>query len=237
MRITVVENEAEAGLGAFAGWLADSGAECEVIRPYAGVPIPRRAGNGLIVLGGTAAAWEDDRFPWLPETRDLLRTSVEDGVPTLGVCLGAQLLTLACGGTVERGEHGLEIGATEIVPLPDADDDILFTGFGPVPAVQYHGDAMTRLPEGAVPLATGHLYPNQAYRLGERAWGVQFHPEADVEVFTDWTGHSADHLTGLGHSVEELNAGVKAAEERLIRTWRTFAQRFAAVVASTAASG
>ncbi|MFI7532081.1 type 1 glutamine amidotransferase [Streptosporangium sp. NPDC049376] len=232
MRITVVENEAGAGLGAFAGWLADSGAECEVVRPHLGEPIPRRARDGLIVLGGTAAAWEDERFPWLPETRALIRSSVENGVPTLGVCLGAQLMALACGGSVERGEHGLEVGVTEVVPLPAAVDDPLFTGFGPVPAVQYHGDAVTRLPEGAVPLAVGDPYPNQAYRLGERAWGVQFHPEADVEVFTDWTGHSADHLTGLGHSVEELNAGVKAAEEDLTRTWRTFARRFAAVVES-----
>ncbi|MFD0884756.1 type 1 glutamine amidotransferase, partial [Streptosporangium algeriense] len=72
MRITVVENEAGAGLGAFAGWLADSGAECEVVRPYLGEPIPPRARDGLIVLGGTSAAWEDERFPWLPETRALI---------------------------------------------------------------------------------------------------------------------------------------------------------------------
>ncbi|MFF5204833.1 type 1 glutamine amidotransferase [Streptosporangium sp. NPDC000396] len=232
MRVTVVEHEATAGLGFFAGWLAEAGIDCEVVRPYLGEAVPERAEDGLIVLGGEAAAWEDERNPWLPATRDLIRSSVEGGVPTLGICLGAQLMTLACGGTVERGEHGLEVGVGRIVPLPEAGADALFGGLGPVPAVQYHGDAMTRLPDGAVRLATGDLYPNQAYRLGEKAWAVQFHPEATVEIFTGWTGDSADHLTSRGYSVEELNTQVKEAEEDLARTWRPFAERFAAVVQS-----
>ncbi|MER5324348.1 type 1 glutamine amidotransferase [Streptosporangium roseum] len=232
MRITVVEHGADAGLGFFAEWLAAAGVGCDVVRPYLGEPVPERADDGLIVLGGEAAAWEDERYPWLPATRDLIRTSVEGGVPTLGICLGAQLMTLACGGSVERGEHGLEVGAREIVPLPEAGADPLFAGLGPAPAVQYHGDAMTRLPEGAVRLATGDPYPNQAYRLGDKAWAVQFHPEAGAEIFAGWAGDSADHLTALGYSAEELDVQVKEAEERLVGTWRPLAERFAAVVRS-----
>ncbi|GAA3445567.1 type 1 glutamine amidotransferase [Planomonospora venezuelensis] len=237
MRITVIEHETAAGLGFFAEWLAGAGAGCEVVRPYLGEAVPERAADGLIVLGGEAAAWEDEDHPWLPATRGLLRRSVDGGVPTLGVCLGAQLLTLACGGTVERGDRGLEVGACRVAPLPAASGDPLFDGLldgaEPAVAVQYHRDAMTRLPPGAVPLATGDVYPNQAYRLGERAWAVQFHPEATPEIFLDWTNGSADHLTGQGHSVEELNTGVKAAEARLAATWRPLAERFAAVVADT----
>ncbi|MFJ2029170.1 type 1 glutamine amidotransferase [Streptosporangium sp. NPDC087985] len=232
MRVTVVEHEATAGPGFLAGWLDTAGIGCEVVRPYLGEAVPERAEDGLIVLGGEAAAWEDERYPWLPATRDLIRSSVEGGVPTLGICLGAQLMTLACGGAVERGEHGLEVGALEIVPLPEADADPLFAGLGPALAVQYHGDAMTRLPEGAVRLATGDPYPNQAYRLGERAWAVQFHPETTPEIFTEWISGSADHLTGLGYSVEDLGTQVKEAEQRLIDTWRPLAERFAAVVRS-----
>ncbi len=232
MRITVVENEAEAGLGPFAGWLAEAGVGCEVVRVHRGEQVPERARDGLIVLGGVAAAWEDERYPWLPATRALIRNSVEEGLPTLGICLGAQLMTLALGGAVERGEHGLEVGVREVVPLPAAADDRLFGGLGPVPAVPYHGDAMTRLPEGAVPLATGDPYPNQAYRLGERAWAVQFHPEASVEIFADWTRESADHLTALGYTVEELNTAARKAEEGLVAAWRTVAERFAGVVRS-----
>ncbi|MEU8040661.1 type 1 glutamine amidotransferase [Streptosporangium sp. NPDC049078] len=230
MRITVIEHEADAGLGFLAGWLSEAGAVCEVVRPYLGEAVPERITGGLIVLGGEAAAWEDERCPWLPATRDLIRVCVERGVPTLGICLGAQLMALACGGAVGRGEHGLEVGVTEVVPLPAAGTDRLFAGLGPSLAVQYHRDAMTELPPGAVPLATGDPYPNQAYRLGENAWAVQFHPEATPEIFVDWTAGSADTLTGLGHSVEELNTRVKEARNDLVGAWRPLAERFAAVV-------
>lgn len=161
MRIIVIEHEADAGLGFLAGWLAEAGAACEIVRPYLGEAVPERAADALIVLGGEAAAWEDEQYPWLPATRDLIRGCVEAGVPTLGICLGAQLMTLACGGAVERGEHGLEVGATEVVPLPAAGADPLFAGLTPSPAVQYHRDAITRLPAGAVPLATGTPTPTR----------------------------------------------------------------------------
>ncbi|NRQ39247.1 type 1 glutamine amidotransferase [Nonomuraea sp. NN258] len=225
MRITVIEHEAEAGLGYLAGWL---GLDCDVVRPYLGDEVPGRAADGLIVLGGAAAAWEDERSPWLPAVRDLLRRSVTDGTPTLGICLGAQLLTLACGGTVERGDRGLEVGACVVTALPAAADDRLLSGVGTAVAVQYHQDAMTGLPPGAVPLMTGDQYPHQAYRLGETAWAVQFHPEATPEIFAAWTKDSALE------SADRLNAGVRAAEPDLVAAWRPVAEAFAAAVRSAA---
>ncbi|GAA4517571.1 MULTISPECIES: type 1 glutamine amidotransferase [Nonomuraea] len=217
MRITVIENEADAPLGYLAGWL---GLPCDVVRPYLGEEIPERAADGLIVLGGEAAAWEDERCPWQPATRALLRRAVEDGTPTLAVCLGAQLLTMACGGTVERGGDGLEAGACEVVALPAAAADPLLAGVGRAVAVQYHRDAMTRLPDGAVPLMTGDRYPNQAYRLGE-AWAVQFHPEATPDIFASWTA---------GTGLEHLDDQVRAAAPALESTWRPMARAFAARV-------
>lgn len=218
MRITVIEHEADAPLGYLAEWL---GIPCDVVRPYKGEEIPERPADGLIVLGGEAAAWEDERFPWQPATRALLRRAVEDGTPTLAICLGAQLLTMACGGAVERGAAGLEVGACEVVALPAAAEDRLFAAVGRAVAVQYHRDAMTRLPEGAVPLMTGDMYPNQAYRLGECAWAVQFHPEATPDIFASWTS---------GNGLEHLNDEVRAAAPALEATWRPVAEAFAAVV-------
>ncbi|MEU7854505.1 type 1 glutamine amidotransferase [Nonomuraea sp. NPDC049141] len=221
MRITVIEHEADAPLGYLGGWL---GPVCDVVRPYLGEEVPERAAGGLIVLGGESAAWEDERCPWLPATRDLLARSVEEGTPTLAICLGAQLMTLACGGTVERGGAGLEVGLCEVAALPAAAADPLLSGAGTAVAVQYHQDVMARLPEGAVPLMTGERYPNQAYRLGEAAWAVQFHPEATPEIFASWTTAS-----GLD-SARELNAAVAAAEEALVATWRPMAEAFGRVV-------
>lgn len=222
MRITVIEHEAAAPLGHLSGWL---GLPCDVVRPYEGEEIPERAADGLIVLGGEAAAWEDERFPWLPATRALLRRAVGDGTPTLGVCLGAQLLTSACGGTVERGAAGLEAGVCEVAALPAAAGDPLMAGIGRAPAVQFHRDAMTELPPGAVPLLTGDRYPNQAYRLGEAAWAVQFHPEATPEIFASWAA---------GTGQEHLTEQVRAAAPTLRATWRPVAEAFARVVRASA---
>ncbi len=229
-RVVVIEHEVGAGLGFFAGWLEDAGIGYEIVRPHRGEAVPTDPGAGLVVLGGSPSAWDDEGCAWLPDVRHLIAGAVESGVPTLGICLGAQLMTIACGGTVERGTDGLEIGLCSIELLPEAAGDRLF---GPVAeampepeAVQYHYDAMTELPPGAVRLATGSPYPNQAYRLGESAWAVQFHPEATAEIFMSWTaeGELADQ------DVAELDRGVKESEANLQAAWRPLAEGFAALV-------
>ncbi|MEU8194750.1 type 1 glutamine amidotransferase [Microbispora amethystogenes] len=239
-RLLVIEHEAEAGLGYFAGWLEAAGVGVEVVRPYKGEAVPATAGGGLLVLGGAAAAWDDEGYPWLPATRDLLARAVDGGVPVLGICLGAQLMTMACGGTVERGDAGPEIGLCEVERLPEAADDPLLSAppgvtapsgpvlprTAPLRAVQYHYDAMTTLPPGAVRLATGARYANQAYRLGDRAWAVQFHPEATPAIFTSWA-ESGDLPP---ETAAELNAQVTAAGQELEQTWRPLAEAFAAQV-------
>ncbi|GII60070.1 aminotransferase [Sphaerisporangium krabiense] len=231
-RVLIIEHETDAGLGFFGEWLTGAGVTPEVVRPFLGEELPDGTlPHGLIVLGGSASAWDDEAYPWLPGIRDLIRRSVEASVPTLGICLGAQLMTLALGGRVERGAAGLEIGLRRIAPLPAAADDLLM---GRLPAepkvVHYHQDAMTALPEGSVPLATGDPYPNQAYRFGERAWAVQFHPEASPEVFADWMTVTGASLTAAGHDPRALDADVAAAGAELDATWRPFAEAFAAVV-------
>ncbi|MFC4532302.1 type 1 glutamine amidotransferase [Sphaerisporangium dianthi] len=245
-RIVVVEHEAEAGLGFFAGWLAGAGMTCEIARPYLGGELPALGAgpsgeppaDGLIVLGGAPSAWDDEGSPWLPATRELIRRAVEASLPTLGICLGAQLMALACGGEVRPGAAGLEVGLGEVSILPQAAGDPLFGGLPlTARAVQYHQDAVTVLPPGAVPMATGAAYPNQGFRLGDRAWAVQFHPEASPEIFVSWTGPNAAELAGAGYDAARLDAEVTAAGQELAATWRPFAEAFAAVVRGGPAAG
>jgi len=228
--VIVIEHQRSCGLGRFGPWLAAAGLEPTVVRPYLGDPVPARADDGLIVLGGEASAWQDERCPWLPATRELIARSVADGVPTLGICLGAQLMTLACGGVVEPGGHGLEAGVVPVDPLPAAAGDPLLGHLSAgTPAVQFHYDVSVTLPPGAVLLATGAVYPNQAYRLGRAAWAVQFHPEATTEIFRGWLANDAGNLTARGLDIAALAAAVAEAQPRLVAARRPLAEGVAAV--------
>jgi GMP synthase-like glutamine amidotransferase len=181
------------------------------------------------------AAWEDEAAPWLVTTRRLLAEAVERAVPTLGICLGAQLLALATGGAVERGTRGLEVGLVPITLTPDAATDPLL---GPVAkelgegfaVAHWHQDAITRLPPGAVLLATGERYPHQAFRLGERAWGLQYHPEVSAEDWAQWMAdfHGALHPEGLHR--DEVDAALDAAQGDLARLAALHAEAFAALL-------
>ena len=213
--VLVVEHEADASLDLMAPALQHL---AEVVRPYRGetLPDPEFAGwsghfGGLVVLGGEMAAWEDDVAPWLPAVRSMLRAAVRAKLPTLGICLGAQLLAHATGGRAERGDAGLEIGPVTVTPTEAIIGDP-FTGaamFEAFSVLTYHRDAVTALPADAEVLATGDDYPIQAFRVGERAWGVQYHPEVSVTGFEQWlAGLPADFA-----DLDILRAAVRDAAE------------------------
>jgi GMP synthase (glutamine-hydrolysing) len=153
------------------------------------VPAPSAvaAMAGLVVMGGPMGVHDD--LPWLEPERALLRAATAAGLPVLGVCLGAQQLALALGGDVKQGPAA-EIGVGEVHLTTDAIDDVLFgPAPTPLPCVHWHGDTFT-LPDGAVRLAGNEAYENQAFRVGPRAYGLQFH----VEVTASLVGHWASHL-------------------------------------------
>lgn len=219
-RLLVIEHEGDTGLGRLHPAMAEH-LDVEVRQMHRGDPVPADARAegyaGLVVLGGVPAAWEDDVAPWLPATRRLMATCVEQGLPTFGICLGGQLLALACGGEVRRGGAGLEVGVVDLVTLPAADEDPLLavvprtTGAG-FRAAQWHQDAVLALPPGAVLLVTGERYPHQAYRLGDRAWGVQYHPEVTAADWAGWVDGGSGSLVDAGVDPASV-AGVVAAED------------------------
>jgi GMP synthase (glutamine-hydrolysing) len=219
----VVQHVDVEGPGRFAEWLPALGVELRTIHPYAGDPVPQSIdADALIVMGGPMGAYDDAAAPWLPAVRGLLAAATRDGVPALGICLGAQLLAVATGGRVERGANGPEIGLGEVVV---AASDQLFEA-GSIPVVQWHYDTVTELPPEATLLASSASYPVQAFRVGARAWGLQFHVEAAPELVADWARAER-------RDVEELAAPLIAADAEVAAAGKAIATRFAGLVISS----
>ena len=219
--VLVVQHEEHCGAGRLEASLC-SAARLDVRRPDLGDPLPPDLAGygGLVVLGGAVGVLDDGDAPWLPATRRLLADAVAAGLPTLGICLGAQMLAVATGGTVERGAAGLEAGVVALTLTPEAGTDPLLapvraaSGEAP-PVAQFHQDAVTRLPPGAVLLASSERYPHQAFRVGAAAWGLQYHPEVTAADFAAWVHDGHRTVRGAGLDPAGLVASYTDAEPAL----------------------
>ncbi|MDX1633604.1 MAG: glutamine amidotransferase [Marinobacter sp.] len=167
--------------------------------------------DGVLVTGSPAMV--SQREPWSEQTAEWLARAVAASLPVLGVCYGHQLLAHGLGGRADDRPQGRESGTFEIRLLPEAADDPLF---GQLPdrflAHLTHRQSALSLPTGAVRLAHSEHEPNQAFRLGPCAWGVQFHPEFTPQVMTAYLRTQADALSAEGQSPEDLLAGVRPSE-------------------------
>lgn len=156
----------------------------------------------LIVMGGPIGVYDHDDYPFIQAEIDLLRSRLVAKLPTLGICLGAQLIAAALGAKVYPGEHGKEIGWA---PIHRVSDSMIPDWFMPllnpdIRVLHWHGDTYD-LPQEAVHLAGTPHYPNQAFTVGNYAVAFQFHPEVTVRGLENWyVGHAFE----LAHECIEI---------------------------------
>jgi GMP synthase (glutamine-hydrolysing) len=226
MRVLALVHHTDAGSGVFGEEIARHGHRVDEWVPSAGALPARLADYGAVIaFGGGMQADQEDEHPWLRTVLDVLGETLDRGVPTLGVCLGGQVLARAAGGSVgsalqaEWGWHAVELTGA-------AREDPLFAGLaGTFKVFQWHSYAFG-LPPGGVPLARSAVCL-QAFRVGEAAWGVQWHPEVTAESVLLWgvrypLGAAARvDLAVLGgqmrHRIARTNAEGRALCARFLR--------------------
>lgn len=235
-RALVVENDPRDDARRLGDWLSAAGLELVVLRAHADEPLPAALDDyaALVVLGGDQHAYPDGAgnpgASWLPDLERLLRRAVRHRVPTLAICLGAQLLAAAHGGLVERSAAGPAFGPGLVARRDAAERDPIFARVPFAPDVlAWHVDEVTELPAGAVLLAASTRYPHQAFRVGDAAWGLQFHIECDTEMIAEWLSADLDILAELGRDPVEVLAACDAVMDDVAEAWRPFAERFAAL--------
>ncbi len=145
----------------------------------------------MVVLGGPVGAYETEAYPFLEEERRLLEKRLASGRPTLGICLGAQMIAAALGAKIAPMGHK-EIGFSSL-SLTEAGRVGPLRHLEGVPVLHWHGDAFD-IPEGAASLATTTLCATQAFAIGPNVLGLQFHPEVNACAGIErWlVGHAAE---------------------------------------------
>jgi GMP synthase (glutamine-hydrolysing) len=143
----------------------------------------------LVMMGGPMAVYEMDKYSFLKTGASVLKEFLQEGKAVLGVCLGAQMMAHVLGGRVYPGGEK-EIGWYKVDVTEEGEKDIVFKNLllkreGKAEVFQWHGDTFD-LPKNAIRLASSPLYPNQAFRWGERAYALQFHIEVTPEIIKDW---------------------------------------------------
>lgn len=152
--------------------------------------------EAVVSLGGPMSVYEEEKFPFLKEEDAFLKKALQEQVPVLGICLGAQLLAKACGAAIKKHEVR-EAGWQRIRLTEEGTADPLFEGLPPKLLVfQWHQDTF-ELPTHGMLLAEGSACRNQAFRIGRNAYGLQFHIEVSPLVLASWAEAYKEEAQGL----------------------------------------
>jgi GMP synthase (glutamine-hydrolysing) len=230
-----IQNESIDPAVPFVEALEQHGFTVQTLHPYAGDELPETLDgiDAVMAGGGMVDTHQAGEYPWLAREIQLVREALVRGTPYIGLCLGAQVLTEAAGGTVYRSEPH-EVGWYEVELLPAAADDPLFARLpGHFQAMQWHyyacranGD-MVELMRNPAAL--------QAMRVGEAAWGTQFHIEVTRPVLMGWLEAGGEDLAANGYPRDRFLQSLDEHLDAHLQIGRTLAERFAEVAISRAA--
>jgi GMP synthase (glutamine-hydrolysing) len=186
VRALVLQHIACEPPGVYEDVLRERGATIDRVEIDEGEQLPDRTGIAAIVcMGGPMSATDDAELPWLADEKAFIADAVRSGVPFWGVCLGVQLLAASLGARVYSGPAP-EVGVLPVELTEAGRTDPVFSALpSEFLTLQWHGDTFD-LPQGAVRLAGSPAYPNQAFRIGDSAYGVQFHIEVSADLAREW---------------------------------------------------
>jgi len=206
------------GPGSFGEVLRDSGASVTTVRLYEtpDAPLVETEFDLIVSLGGPQNADDVATHSWLARETEMLARAAREGRKVLGICLGAQILARALGATLHLGT-AREIGFSPIEVSEEGKGDPILAGLKEAETVMHWHQDTFDLPKGAVQLASSAITPNQAFRLGRHAYGLQFHLEVTPELLAEWLDNSAvrQQLLDSGGSPETLMEQSKQHEKRL----------------------
>lgn len=200
-QLLVIQHMEHEDAGMFGETARHEELELRLVRTWLGESVPRTPGENtvaVLIMGGGMNVDQVDRYPNLAAEMKLVRQCVARSTPLIGVCLGSQLIAAALGARVYDGPVK-EIGWYSLQLTEEAEGDPLFEGLPEQQTVfQWHGQTFD-LPAGAVRLAGSEAFPNQAYRLGECIWGLQYHLETTEIHVRDWLARGGEDYEGLDY--------------------------------------
>jgi len=214
-KILIVLHQELSSAGRVGQVLVQSGFELDIRRPPLGDNLPHTLDGhaGAVVFGGPMSANDTDEF--VRRETDWLSVPLAEDRPFLGICLGAQMLVNHLGGSVRGHDDGLvEIGWYPVRPTP-AGQALLHW---PEMVYQFHREGFS-LPSGATLLATAETYPNQAFRYGDNAWGIQFHAELTRMMMQRWVVHGAHRFVLPGAQPGRDHLGGRMIWDVHLRQW------------------
>lgn len=195
MKIHYIRHEPFEGLVCIEDWIRENGHTISVTKTYESPSFPSQDSfDWLIIMGGAISAYDDNKVPWLNAEKEFIRQSIETGKRVLGICLGAQLIASALGARVYPNTEK-EIGWFPIWLTPEAELHPFFKNIpDKLTVFHWHGDTFD-LPRGAIRLASSAITPNQAFAVGDKVLGLQFHYEATAASILEMTAGCGADLT------------------------------------------